>query len=122
MVGKELQQGEYEVYLSSFPDVRVALEYADSGLTHFALGELDRVRRKNSRLKGTGIEGFLHETERRICVDGINYNLTLAQQEKNKGDDPLAGFYAKQAKEFAKIINMDIEHAIQAALKPLKRK
>ena len=119
MVGEDdIRFGDY---LSIFPEARTALEYGEEGLAHFALGELDRVRRKTFSQGGGGIEVFIDEAERRICERGVNIFLTLASQERRKQDPRVASFYVMQAREFGKRVGIKIEDLASPELMALER-
>lgn len=111
----------YVDYLKVFPDARKALEYAEQGYTHFALGEMDSVRRETFALHGNGIEGFISETEKIICKRGMEISLNLAREESKAGNKDVAEYHKRQAKEFASRIGMNIENAVNAALAPLRK-
>lgn len=100
-------------YNGLFSEIVTPLAYGEIGYTHFAVGELNTLRRKSMDIMDGVLNGFLNELERHIYTTGVKNSLDNAMKAATRDADKDVDFYVQQARDFkSHVPGHDIEKRI----------
>ena len=99
------------------------LAFGVLGYTHFAVGELNTLRRNSRSIMNGPLNAFLNELERHIYASGIDHSLNSAMKAATMDTDKDVDFYVQQARDFkSHVQEPDIEKRIAEILWVLWRR